>query len=297
MRVTSTSTYISMRNSLGTSLARVVDTQAQLGTMRRINKVSDDPVGAATALRYRSYESQQDGYARAADNASTWLARADTELSSVSARLIRVREIAVGAGNAALSPQGRDALAAEAAALRDEIAALANSTHEGQALFGGFAETAVGRDAQGAWTYTGDGGSVQRRVGEGVTVAANVDGRAVLGFDQPAGQDLLSVLDRLVADVRSGDPAALADVQGALAGRTQAVLSGLGTVGATVNRVEAVAARGKQFVEQISLERSTIEDVDVAEAVLKLQIAQNGYQAALGAVAKSDLPSLADFLR
>lgn len=297
MRVTSTSTYVSMRNSLGSSLSRVVEQQAQLGTMRRINKVSDDPVGAATALRYRAHESRQEGYSRAADNASTWLARADTELSSVSARLIQVREAAVGAGNAALSPQGREALAAQVRGLRDEIAGLANSTHEGQALFGGFQTSAVARAADGSWTYTGDGGVAERRVGEGVTVAINIDGRRVFGFDQPPGEDLFSLLTKLEADVLSGDPAALAADQGALQERTAAVIAGLGVVGATVNRVEAVAARGKQFVEQIGLERSSIEDVDIAEAVLKLQIAQNGYQAALGAVAKSNLPSLADFLR
>lgn len=297
MRVTSTSTYISMRDSLGGSLSRVVDMQTQLGTMRRINRVSDDPVGAATALRYRSYESDQTAFNASADNASTWLARADTELQSLSARLAKVRESAVAAGNGSLSPQGRQALNQEVLSLRDEIAGLANSQHEGQAIFGGYQATAVARDASGAWTYAGDDGKVQRRVGEGVVLAANIDGRAAFGFDQPAGEDLMSVLDRLAGNVLTGDPAGLAADQEALAGRTTAVLAALGTVGATVNRVESVKARGVQFLEQVSAERSSIEDVDMAEAVLQLQIAQNGYQAALGAVAKSDMPSLASFLR
>jgi len=296
VRVTSTSQYISMRDSLAASLSRVSAKQSELGTGRRINKASDDPVGSATALRYRSYETEQGAYDGAADNASTWLARADTQLQTLSSRLAEVRQVAIQANNGALTPEARSALGDQLLSLRDEVLGLANSQQEGQALFGGFQPAAVARDATGAWTFVGDGGKVQRRVGDGVVINANVDGRATFGFDQPAGQDLLSVIERLATHVVSGDPALLAADQTDLAGRTTAALGALGTVGATVNRVESAQARGRQFVEQITAERSSIEDIDYAEAILQLTSAQNGYQAALGAAARSNLPSLADFL-
>lgn len=296
MRITSTSTYISMRESLSTSLQRVVDTQSQLGTMRRINKASDDPVGAATALRYRAYESQQDAFDLSASNAKTWLGQADTHLQNITTSLAAARGLAISATNQSMSAEGRLALGQQITAIRDEIATSMNQQQEGQALFGGFQEKAVAQAADGTWSYVGDAGVVQRRVGDGVLVAANVSGYTAFGFDQGPGNDVLSVLDRLAAAATSGDTAALTSNQDQLQVRTRSVLGALGIVGATTNRVESAQARGRQYLEQITAERSSIEDIDIAETVLQLNSAKTGYEAALGAVAKANLPSLANFL-
>lgn len=297
MRVTGTSNYTVLRDALGTSLSRISDLQSQLGTGRRINRASDDPVGAATALRYRSYEADEKAYAQSADDALTRLIASDTALQGMSTALQRVRALAISAANGSLSPEARAAVSEELLSLRDELSTLANSSHAGQALFGGHAGTAVTRGADGTWAYAGDGGAVQRRVGQGAVLDVNVDGRAAFGFDRPPGGDLFSVVDRLAAAARSGDTATLQSGQGELATRATAVLGALGTVGAKTNAVESARSRGQQFVERITAERSNLEDVDLAEAILQLSAAQTGYQAALGAVAKANLPSLAEFLR
>ena len=297
MRVTTTSNYTTMRDSLGASLSRVSDLQARMGTGRRINKPSDDPVGSATALRYRSYEADQVAYGRSADDATTRLGVADTKLQDMSASLRRVRELAVQAGNSVLSPEARGALRDEIVALRDEVLNLANSSHGGFALFGGHAETAVARQPDGTWSFLGDAGEVRRRVAQGTVVQVNVDGARAFGFDQPEGQDVFSVLDRLATSVTSGDRADMAQGQRELEARFTSVLGALGTVGATTTAVDAARARGEQFVSQIAAERSEIEDLDLAEAVLQLSDARTAYEAALAAVAKADVPSLAQFLR
>ncbi|MDP9466642.1 MAG: flagellar hook-associated protein FlgL [Actinomycetota bacterium] len=297
MRVTTTSNYNTMRDSLGSALSRVSELQASMGTGRRINKPSDDPVGSAKALRFRSYEADQVAYARSADDATTRLGVADTKLQHVSASLRQVRQLAIQANNTVLSSEARGALRDQLLALRDEVLGLANSSHGGHALFGGHAETAVAQQPDGTWAYAGDAGQVRRRVGQGTVVTVNADGPKAFGFDQPPGQDLFSVLDRLAASVVSGDPYALAQGQRELEARADQVLGALGTVGATTNAVDAARSRGEQFVAQITAERSEIEDLDLAEAVLQLSDARTAYEAALGAVAKADVPSLADFLR
>ena len=47
MRITGTTSYTTMRDALGANLSRIADLQTQLGTGRRINRASDDPVGAS----------------------------------------------------------------------------------------------------------------------------------------------------------------------------------------------------------------------------------------------------------
>lgn len=296
MRVTSGSSYAVMAASLGTSLGRVQDLESQLGSGRRINAMSDDPVGAATALRYRALETDQTAYAASAANSNTWLGAADTALQSMSGALTKVRELAINATNGSLSPDARKALSAQITSLRQEVADLANTPQEGQALFGGFSATAVTQAADGTWSYSGDDGAVQRRVAAGVTVQVNVSGRTAFGFDQPPGKDLLSVIDSIAAHALTGDGTGLAADQGDLLARTQGALGALGTVGATQNRVDAAQARSQQYSDQITAERSQLEDIDLAQAILQLNNAQTGYQAALGAVAKGNLPSLANFL-
>lgn len=297
MRVTSQSTYIAMTTALGTGLSRIQDLQAKLGSGYRINNLSDDPVGAATALHYRSLEADAAAYSGSADDAKAWLGLADTQLGSMTTALGKVRELAVQANNDSLSPHARQAIGAELGSLRAELADLANTSQGSQALFGGFAKTAVTRAADGTWSFTGDDGKVTRRVGAGVTIYANISGRAAFGFDQPAGKDLLSVVDAIAAHALTGDKAGLAVDQADLLQRTNGVLGARGTAGTTTNRVEAAQARGKQYADQITAERSQIEDVDLAQAILQLNSAQTGYQAALGAVAKANMPSLAQFLR
>ncbi len=76
-----------------------------------------------------------------------------------------------------------------------------------------------------------------------------------------------------------------------------AVGRALSRTGATTNQVTSAQDAGSSAVMGLAARRSELEDVDVAEAVLQLKSAEAGYQAALGAAAKANLPTLAEFLR
>jgi hypothetical protein len=60
--------------------------------------------------------------------------------------------------------------------------------------------------------------------------------------------------------------------------------------------IETVTAQNHR-VASLEAHRSTLEDVDLADSVMDLRIAQAGYQAVLGASARLTMPSLVDFLR
>jgi len=69
------------------------------------------------------------------------------------------------------------------------------------------------------------------------------------------------------------------------------------TVGSRVNRVES--ARDALASSALSNTRSLsdVENVDVAAAIVDLQMQEVAYQAALGATARVLQPTLLDFLR
>ena len=300
LRVPTSTTYGRLERGLAVSLSRVQTLQGQLASQSRISKLSDDPVGAATGLRLRSQETDWAAYSRTADDATAALGTTDGALQTTSTLLRRINELAISAANGALDGSSRAALGAEIGSLRDQLVDVANTDHLGRAVFGGHRTSAVSADRSTSpptFAYAGDGGTVSRQVSPSVTLAVNMDGRALFGFDGAAGSDLFSTLTDLEAAVRSGSTVDVTAGQQRLRAHTVRITNALGQVGAAQNRVASAVQLGTTVSDRLVEQRSAVEDVDLAATILRLQAAENGYSAALGAVARADLPSLADFLR
>lgn len=297
MRVTSTTNYITMRQGLEATLSSVADAQTTLSTGKRILKYSDAPTDAVTALRYSSQETDWAAYKHSADDASRWLNTADGTLQSVGSTLQSVKALAVNGVNGSLGQTARNALADQVVALRDHLVDLANTKVGNRGLFSGFGDTAVTRNPDGTWKDGSDPGAVNRQIGPSMKIQVNLAGSDVFGFAAGPGKDVFSTLDKLAADLRSGDVAAISADQTQLDSRMTDVNRSLGTLGALETRVDNQLKLGAEAVDEIKRQRSELADVDIAEASLKLQQAQTGYQAALAAASRSNLPGLADFLR
>ena len=295
MRVSTNSVYLSSATSLAAALERVSAQQTAVATGKAITKWSDDAPNATSAERYRSQEADLTSFQRSATDAQGWLAAADGNLQSMSSLMIRVKELTVSATNGALTATSREAIAAEIDQIRGELHDLGNTTHLGRSLFGGFAASALGSTEP--VSYTGDGGAVQRQVSPTITLTVNADAKAVFGFDLGAGRDVFSQLAALSTAVRAKDDVGVAGAQTSLQANHDGILKALATIGTTTNRVETAYADGSTALQALATQRSSLEDVDYASAVLQLSAAQAGYQAALGAASKANLPSLADFLR
>jgi flagellar hook-associated protein 3 FlgL len=297
MRVSSLSQYLTTTQGLGNALERVQRTQQQVASGKTLTRWSDDPASASSAERYRSEEADWQTYQRSGTDAQAWLSTADGALQSMSSIMIRVKQLAVSAASGSLTAASRDAIADEVDQLRSQLRDLGNTTHLGRSLFGGFSPTALSTTAGGGIAYAGDGGQVQRQVSPTVTVAVNVDAKDVFGFAAGAGQDLFAQLADLSTAARTGNTAAAATAQTTLEARHSDILKGLAQVGAVTNRVEVAQSTGGVALQDLASRRSEVEDVDLADAVMKLSSAQAGYTAALGAASRANLPSLADFLR
>jgi flagellar hook-associated protein 3 FlgL len=265
----------------------------QLGTGKRISRPSDDVPGTSRVLSLRSTIAAGQQAQRNVEDGLTWIQLADTALQDVVARLHRAKELAV-TGATSSSTTVSEGLAAEVAALRDDLVELANTQYQGRGLFSGFADgDAVVEDASG-WIYAGDGGDIQRRIGESTAVTINVTADDVFGFAD--GRSLFAVLDDLEARLRAGDAAAVGSSIDEIGESLDTVLAGLAKLGGSGERLEA--ARDRLGSDQLALREnlSSIEDADLAGAVVGLEMQQAAYQAALAALRSIDFASLAGFL-
>jgi flagellar hook-associated protein 3 FlgL len=207
-----------------------------------------------------------------------------------------VRELVIASGSSLNDAASREAIASEIDGLSEQLASIANTTFQGQSVFGGFAAKTV-TQVGGNWTFSGDTGAVNRRVSPDMVVQVNGNGQQIFGFG--AGQtNVFAALKSIAADVRAGNLGALTTSDITLVDTTAGYInSGLTAVGARSNVIETAKANGASQIAVLKDQRSGLEDVDLAETALEMQLAQTGYQAALAAAARLSMPSLTDFLR
>lgn len=127
-----------------TSLASMANVQSQynsvmeqMASLKRINRISDDPLGMIQLLDYRQGQASIEQYQKNIDNSSAWLSMTETKLTSAGDLLSKARELAVGQGTATATAETRRIAADNVKQLKEEMLSLANSTYGSRYLFAG----------------------------------------------------------------------------------------------------------------------------------------------------------------
>lgn len=279
--------------SLQTGLGRLARSQEQLSSGRLINRPSDSPTGTNDAMRLRAQIAADTQYARNASDGLSYLGRTDQTLTSMVDNLRRARDLVVqGASTGSSGPQAREALAAELTQIRDSLLSLANTQHMGRSLFAGTSASPVAYAADG--TFVGDRHDVIRVVGDDMPVKVNLAGPNA--FETAGGDTLFSVVDQAITDMTT-NPGLLGDSLARIDAVSEQMLSALADVGTRYGRVEGALTTLNNAGLDNTAALSEVENVDIAKAIVDLQMQEVAYQSALGATARVLQPSLLDFLR
>lgn len=280
---------------LQSSLTRMGEIQEHLSTGRILNRASDNPGDAATAMRLRTAVNAQQQYARNADDGKGWLDSLDATLGSSGDIVRRARELGTQGVNGAMSQQSRDALATEVDELRSSLLSSANTQYIGRPVFGG---TTAGSQAftqtAGVVTFAGDTNPVNRTVADGVVVDVSSSGPAAFGAD---GDNAFDHLTALSTALRAGDTAGIQAGIDALGKDGNRLVTARASVGARTNSIEAAGLRAGDTEVSLTNSLSEIENADLPKTLVDLKMQETAYQAALAATARVLQPSLVDFLR
>src|SRR3990172_6775196 len=109
----------------------------KMASQKRINRISDDPLGMTILLDFRQAGASIDKYKRNIDNTSGWLSLTESKLSSVGGLLTKAMELAIGQGTATASAETRRISAENVQQLKEEMLSLANSKYGNRYLFAG----------------------------------------------------------------------------------------------------------------------------------------------------------------
>jgi flagellar hook-associated protein 3 FlgL len=278
--------------ALNTGMGRLARTQEQLSTGRLINRPSDSPTGTNDAMRLRAQMSADTQYSRNASDGLAALGQADSTLQSMSDQVRRARELILqGKSTGSAGPEARTALAAELTQIRESLLTMANTQHMGRSLFGGTSDNPVAYQPDGS--FVGDANDVDRTVGQGITVTVNVAGPDAFGT---GADNLFNVLTGAIGNL-TGDPTQLGGDLDKLDAVATTMRTALADVGTRYGRVETAMSTLTDANLTSTAALSEVENVDIAKAVVDLQMQEVAYQAALGATARVLQPSLLDFLR
>lgn len=294
MRVTHLGNYRASLDRITSSASDAAGAQQRLASGKRFTRASEDPTGMSRALELRASLEARAQETRNANDGLMWVNLADGKLQSTVEQLQRLKELAVR-GATFTNTDERGAIATEASHLRSTILELANSRHQGRGIFAGFSTDDPVQNVAGVWTYSGDSGAVNRRIGDQEVVAVNVTAQDVFGFNGP--KDVFTVIDDFEAALLANDGAAIDTAIAEIDASLKTVLTGLTTLGAVGARIEGAQARILEDTVALTSQLSEIEDADIAEAAMELSMTSGAYEAAMAAFAQSTSASLIDFLR
>ncbi|EHJ46201.1 flagellar hook-associated protein 3 [Solidesulfovibrio carbinoliphilus subsp. oakridgensis] len=137
MRVTQQLIYGNVISQNNAALSRLMETNNQASTQKRINAPSDDPNGAVTVLNTRADIDQLGQYKRNITTANGWLNQADSTLTSVSTLITTIKGYAEQGATGTITDENRGEIASAVRQYFQQLISQANTTYSGNSLFAG----------------------------------------------------------------------------------------------------------------------------------------------------------------
>ncbi len=177
--------------NLTNNIDRFFKLQNMMSTNRRINKVSDDPIGTIKDLSYRERLSEITQYKANISIGQTWLASTDLALNDVNLSIHEAHALAVEMSNDTYDAVAREAAANEVQSLLEQILAAGNSQLQNNYLFGGYrTRTKPFESTANGVVYRGDDGAIAYTIDSKAKVQINTIGSNLLTRPfQVIGQD------------------------------------------------------------------------------------------------------------
>lgn len=297
MRVTNSMLIGNMMANLNRNLSKMAKIQDQTSSGKLVKRPSDDPVYAARSLMLRTNLSRMEQFNRNVDDGISWLTTSEIAVKEIGDVLHRVRDLALKAKNGTLSDEDRESVSYEIESLKDQIVQSANTEFSGRYIFAGHKTREKPFEViDDSLQYNGDQGAINYNVGADSNIKVNIDGRRLFMLDA-GDSSLYNTIDRLDKALKGQDGYDLDGITDDIDRNMENVLEIRAEIGSKINRFELIKTRMDDDTINITSLMSKTEDMDLAEAIMNLKMAESVYRASLAAGARIIQPTLVDFLR
>lgn len=313
MRITNNMLVNNLVYNLNQNLKTMEKLQYQLATGKKFRVPSDDPIGASKSLKFNTDISKLEQYKRNAEDAMSWMNDTEAALAEIGEVLKRAYELTVDAANGTKDDGDLLKIREEIEQLKDHLVQIANTTYSGRHIFSGYktdkplmivVEGENGKkikynisiDKSEVFVYNV---GISERV-EVNTLGGLVFGAPYVGYSGEVTKGhtpgLIKVFNNLSQALEEANSEGLQEAIEDLQAGMEQVLSVRSQVGAKMNRLELTVKKLDLQINNTKELLSYNEDVDIAEAIMHMSMAQNVYVSSLMTGAKIIQPSLAQFL-
>lgn len=296
MRITTMMQNTQLLRNLRNNNSEILDWQNKLATGQKISKPSDDPVGIGYQMRYTTDLARNEQYLSNAKTGYGWLSQTDSVLQQANSVLQRLNTITNQAANGTITPEVREQIRLEVLQLREQMVSIGNSTYDGRHIFNGQKTDVKPYDPATAATDDTDMGVYYLNVSPSVTVAVSLPGEQVFG-EAGAADNIFKMFDDIAQQLADDDQTALSGSLDDIGSAIERISFNLAEVGARMNRFELIENRIADEKVSLTTLKSAVADVDMADAIVQLQLQQNVLQASLSVGARVSQMSLLDYIR
>ncbi|MCR2044731.1 flagellar hook-associated protein FlgL [Anaerosalibacter massiliensis] len=326
MRVTNNMIVGNLLYNLNQNLGRMDKINQQIASKRKFLVPSDDPIGASKSLKLNTDLSKINQYKRNVEDAEAWLNETESALVGIGSVLDRANDLAVQMSNETYSKEDLDKTREEVRQLKKHLIEIGNSTYAGRHIFTGYKTDKKLFDEDGNYivdlrmndlSEDSKKEIFEYNIGVSERVQVNTLGGKVFGIGKydndgnlidPDYESDVSISDKsyLIA-VFDQFEAALEDPEnnkgeidktiGRIKQSMDQTLSVRAEIGAKMKRLELTKDKLDSQVLNTKELLSNNEDIDMAEASIRLKSEENVYRASLAVGMNIIQPSLVDFLR
>jgi flagellar hook-associated protein 3 FlgL len=278
-----------------TNLAAAVDQStsqentltSELSSGLRVASLSDGPVAVAQSTLLGSSIAKDDTFVQTASNESSRLQVTDSTLGEVVTQITSALSTAVGGNNGTLNASDLASVAQTLSGIRDQVLSLANTSYQGQYLFGGSQGSAPPFTLDTSTTpatanYNGDSNVQYVETPSGQKIQVNLPGSTVFGA---AGSGVLGALNQLISDFSGGaTTAALTADTGALTTALGQLSTQRSTLDSALSRLQSTSTYAQTEESQLKVAQSNLVSADPAAVATQLSQAEVQHQALLSVI-------------
>ena len=288
MRVANKSIFETVKYQLAGITEAMNNANRVVATGKRINELSDDPVGMSQGLTIKTVLANIEQLERNISFGNSWLAASESAMSQAQGIVSDLKALSVQMATATTNSAQRTSAAQTVDNMLKEIISLANTEVSGRYIFGGTKTDTAAFSQDG--TYNGNNDAFTIKSDKNTTMAVGIDGSTVF-------KTLFTTLSTFKTELENNNISGIQNVMGELDAHFDTISNKISDVGSKMMRVEV---KGK-ILEDMNLSNterlSKIEDADIAEAIMHLKSVEFAYQATLASSAKIMTLSLVDYMR
>lgn len=300
MRISNNSVYENIKYNLGLATEALTEANNVVSSGKKINRLSDDPVGLVNVLDLRASLADIAQIGRNIDTGQSWLSAGENALTQIEDLLAQAKTLAVEMSSATKSAAQRQNAAATVDGYLRQVASLANTQVNGRYIFGGTVTdtqsfTFDNETTPTLVTYNGNNTAFAIRIGQNSDIEVGRDGADVFGTNWDDDNIFKTLID-LKNNLQTNNVGGVQSAMNILDDNLNGVRTKIANTGSKILRLDVK----QNIIDDMNINyterKSKIEDADIAEAIMNLKAKELAYQAALSSSSKVMDLSLLNYL-